>query len=166
MRTPLVLLMLSALLLAAAARAAPPAEPLAIVVAADATALTIDAETLSLIFKRKKQLWPDGRRILPVNLPADHALRQRFSRAVLQLSPAALEDYWNEQYFHGVTPPHVVASETAVARFVAETRGAIGYLSPCRVDAHLRVLLLIDAEGRPQPPTETPLCSSGSADIP
>lgn len=138
-----------AALLASAAGAVAAAEPvLAVVVPATLVSESPSEQDINLIYKRRKQLWSDGRRIQPVNLPADHPLRRRFSRAVLKLSPEALEEYWNEQYFHGLLPPHVVASESAMARFVAETVGAIGYLPYCSVDARLRVLLLIGADGR------------------
>jgi hypothetical protein len=152
-------ILLPALLIAAWASvvsAESPAVPvIAVVVGAGQVAESVDAETVALIFKRRKQLWSDGRRIVAVNLPADHPLRRRFSRAILGLSPESLEDYWNEQYFHGVMPPHVLASETAVARFVAETRGAIGYLPYCGLDAaRVQVLLLIDAQGRALPATD------------
>lgn len=111
----------------------------------------IDADALALIYKRRKLYWRDGARIQPVNLPADQPLRRSFSRAVLHQPPEAMDDYWNEQYFHGVLPPHVLASENAVLRFVASTAHAIGYLGHCAVDGSVRVLLLIDGDGRVLP---------------
>jgi hypothetical protein len=109
-----------------AAPAWPDAEPLAIVVATDRAVESIDAEALALIYMRKKSRWRDGDRIQPVNLPADDPLRKRFSEAILKLRPAALEDYWNEQYFHGILPPHVVQSELAMARFISSTTSPFG----------------------------------------
>jgi ABC-type phosphate transport system substrate-binding protein len=88
-------------------------------------------EALARIFLRKQVLWENGTRIQPVNLPANHALRRAFSHAVLGSVPEGLEDYWRDMYFHGVLPPHVLASEEAVVLFVASTPGAIGYVSPC-----------------------------------
>jgi hypothetical protein len=146
MRLLLLPLAMLALLCCAAAAAVEPL--LAVVVPAAPGHLAPSEQDINLIFKRRKQMWRDGSRIQPVNLPADNALRRRFSRAVLKLSPDALEEYWNEQYFHGLLPPHVVASESAMARFVAETEGAIGYLPYCSVDRRLRVVLLVTADGR------------------
>jgi DNA-binding transcriptional LysR family regulator len=71
-----------------------------------------------------------------------------------------MEDYWNQQYFQGVLPPHVLASEAAMQRFVAQTPQAIGYLPYCQVDAQLRVVLLIGSGGRVLPESEQPVCSS------
>lgn len=147
---------------AAAARAddaVPPAAPIAVIVPAALGEAALDADVLAQIYRRKKLLWDDGARVVPVNLPADSPLRRQFSRAVLRQSPEALEDYWNQQYFQGVLPPHVLASEAAVLRFVAETEHAIGYLSACAVDVRVRVLMIIDVQGRikgPDTPVECP----------
>ena len=86
-----------------------------------------------------------------MNLPAYQPLRLSFSRALLHQAGESLDDYWNEQYFHGVLPPHVLASESAVLRFVGSTAHAIGYLGHCAVDGSVRVLLLIDGDGRVLP---------------
>lgn len=123
------------------------APPIAVIVPAAATESLQPAE-LALIYRRKKQFWSSGARVLPVNLPADSAVRQHFSEAVLGDAPEQLEEYWNQQYFQGVLPPHVLASEAAVQRFVSETRHAIGYLPFCAPREGVRVVLVIDAAGR------------------
>lgn len=124
---------------------------IAVVIPAGREMAGMDADDIAQVYMRRKLLWPDGRRIEPVNLPADHPLRQRISEALLHQSPESQEEYWNEQYFHGVRPPHVLASEVAVLRFVSTTRNAIGYLSYCGMDAQVRPVLLISGEGRVLP---------------
>jgi hypothetical protein len=130
-------------LLAAGAPAA--AEPaIAVIVARGPAAAAPLSQTLVLgIFGRKRLLWPDRSPILPVNLPASHPLRRNFSLWVFDKTPEDLQDYWNDQYFHGVLPPPVLASEEAVIRFVASTPGAIGYVSACSVDRRVEVVALI-----------------------
>jgi hypothetical protein len=120
---------------------------------------TPNADEISLIFKRRKLFWEDGSRIQAVNLPPDHPLRQRFSRSILKMSSDALETYWNQQYFNGVVPPHVLASEAAMLRFVADTPSAIGYVSACQPDSRVRVILLISADGRVLPLESAPVCN-------
>ncbi len=100
-------------------------------------------EGLESIFRRKTLFWRDGTRLIPVNLPVTHPLRRDFSRLVLGVAPEALESYWNEQYFHGVSPPYVLASEEAVLRFVATAPGAIGYVNATAVTDAVRVLLFL-----------------------
>lgn len=154
-----VLLLPALLLLLARPAPAPAAEPwIAVVVPANAEAAP-DASELSLIFKRKKLYDDDGGRLQPINLPADSPIRRRFSRAVLRLTPEAMDDYWNQMYYQGVLPPHVVESEAAMIRFVAQTPHAIGYVAAClSSDAALRVVLLIDAEGHVLPAGPVPGC--------
>jgi ABC-type phosphate transport system substrate-binding protein len=117
-----------------------------------AASLLTDApsrEELASIYGRKKLFWENGARIIPVNLPAAHPLRRSFSRLVLGAPPEAMAAYWNAQYFHGIAPPYVLASEEAVLQFVATTPGAIGYVSASAVNRQVRVLLTL-----PLPPVE------------
>lgn len=141
--TKLSTLLLAALLGLGWPLAATAERAFAVIAAAGASDHRLTRETVSLIFKRKQNYWESGARIQPVNLPPAHPLRQTFSQAMLGLSPEALEEYWREMYFHGVLPPHVVASEEAVILFVSATPGAIGYISACPAERKLNIVLLI-----------------------
>lgn len=118
---------------------------IAVIVAPDHPLASLDRHGLAAIFKRRQRVTADGRALVPINLPADDPLRIAFSRAVLAQDPGALDGYWNERYFHGISPPHVVNSIEAMLRFVAATPGAIGYVPACRADARVRVLLFVPA---------------------
>jgi ABC-type phosphate transport system substrate-binding protein len=120
--------------------------PMAVVVA-PGHARTVAREDLALIYLRKKTFWSDGTRVQAVNLPASSPLRNEFSHAVLGSSLEELDAYWANLYFHGVSPPFVLGSEEAVVRFIAETPGAIGYVSFCKADARVAVVLVITAGG-------------------
>jgi ABC-type phosphate transport system substrate-binding protein len=115
----------------------------AVITAAGATEHRLTHETVSLIFRRKQNYWENGTRIQPVNLPPAHPLRRAFSQSILGRPPEALEDYWREMYFHGVLPPHVLASEEAVILFVSSTPGAIGYVSTCVPEHGVNVVLMV-----------------------
>jgi len=97
-------------------------------------------DELRAIFLEKRRFWSSGERIQAVNLPPSNPIRRTFSLRVLGASPEDLEDYWRELYFHGERPPYVFASEEAVLRFVAQTPGAIGYVSACAVDKRVHVV--------------------------
>ncbi|MGB2832624.1 MAG: hypothetical protein WBC07_06695 [Methylotenera sp.] len=99
---------------------------------------------LSLIYWRKKQYWQGGVRIHPVNLHAEHSLRLNFSKVVLGNLPNEQTNYWNGLYFHGTSPPYSVQSEEAVIRYVANTKGAIGYIDACKVDERVSAVLWIE----------------------
>ncbi len=124
------------------------AEPLAVITTTTNPLNSIPADTLKLIYQRKNQIDAEGNRWIPLNLPVADPLRRGFSLAVFSELPEEQEDYWNIQYFNGITPPIVLASEEAILRFVAATKGAIGYIRKQKVDSRVKVLLFIT------PPTE------------
>ncbi len=122
--------------------------PIAVIVPrAEAVKMLSEAE-LSLIFLRKKLYWAESKRIRPVNLSTDQPIRRQFSQRILGSLPESQAEYWNVLYFHGTSPPHVVNSEEAMLRFVAETPGAIGYVSACKVDGRVSSIAWISANGR------------------
>ena len=138
------------LVCAAAPTLAQSSEPaIAVVVGHNMTPAEHLSSTLVLgIFAKKRLLWSDHSAVVPVNLTAAHPLRRAFSLSVFKKTPEQLQDYWNDQYFHGVLPPPVLASEEAVLRFVSATPGAVGYVSSCSVDKRVDVIALIPvAEG-------------------
>src|SRR5690242_14052055 len=115
------------LLLCAGMRAA--SEPPALVVIVHPTRIgTVDREEVTRIFRGRQRFWGDGSAVVPLNLPAGTPLRERFSRLVLHEDSAQLATEWNEQYFHGLLPPAVLASSDAVKRYVAYEPRAIGYV--------------------------------------
>lgn len=113
---------------------------------------SLNRAKLAAIYLRERFHWSDGTKIEPVNLPADGSARLLFSRAVLGRGPQDLEPYWNRRYFDGILPPYVLHSPRAVLRFVARTRGAVGYIPYDMVDARVRVVLLITDHGRVRRP--------------
>ncbi len=124
-------------------------ERLAVIVSADTPVTRLSVKQLQRIYLRKTLIGPDGIPWRPLNLPADHPLRRFFSHRVLRRDPEALAEYWNERYFQGVLPPYVVASETAVLRYVATTPGAIGYLHACHLDDDsVRVVAVFELPSR------------------
>ncbi len=120
------------------------APPIAVVVGhGQAPADAISAVQVQGLFARKRLLWDGELAVVPVNLAASHPVRRAFSLGVFKRSPEQMQDYWNEQYFHGVLPPPVLASEEAVLRFVVATRGAVGYVGICNVDRRVDVIAVV-----------------------
>ena len=69
-----------------------------------------------------------GQMIIPINLPINHPIRQKFSTAIFNRSPLALSEYWDRMSFRGIRPPVIQKSEQAVMLFVSRVKGAIGYV--------------------------------------
>jgi hypothetical protein len=104
---------------------------------------SLSFKELKRVYLRKSLLDANGIRWIPLNLPVDHAVRQNFSLALFNTPPEEQEQYWNELYFQGLTPPEVLASEEAVLRFIAITPGAIGYVLKRSVDQRVKILTLL-----------------------
>ena len=117
------------------------AAEIAVIVSGAAPVPSMDAALLRDIYLKKIFLDDTGRKFIPVNLPVEHPLRRALSATLFGLNSDELQDYWNQRYFHGVTPPYVLGSQDAVVRFVAKTPGAIGYIAPCFLDASVRQVL-------------------------
>ncbi|MBI5041570.1 MAG: hypothetical protein HZB57_10365 [Gammaproteobacteria bacterium] len=114
---------------------------IAVIVSRDASSQTLNEGTLRDIYLKKIFLDGTGHKFIPLNLPADAPLREAFSRALFHQGTDQLQDYWNQNYFHGITPPYVLGSQDAVVRFVAQTPGAIGYVASCYVNPSVRQVL-------------------------
>jgi hypothetical protein len=122
------------------------AEQLAVIVHRSSAIQTLGLESIKLIFIRKTLLDENGNTLVPVNLPTSHAIRQGFSMALFNQRPEEQELYWNIQYYHGISPPHVVNSEEAMLRFVAITPNAIGYVRKGNVDGRVTVVKTLSVE--------------------
>lgn len=123
------------------------AETLAVIVPSGHNIHQIDASELALIFWRKKLYWTGGKRIQTLNYSSNNPLRLQFSLSILKSTPETQTDYWNGMYFNGISPPHVVDSQEAMLRSVADTAGAIGYIDACKLDSRVKALAWINADG-------------------
>lgn len=141
-------------LIVGAARAAQP--QIVIITAPDMPRLTMDQNTLRNVYLKRIFVDGKGQRLTPVNLPSGTPMREAFSRALLHMDDIQLQDYWDRQYFQGISPPYVLASPDAVVRFVASTPGAIGYVASCQADSSVRVVLTLTLPVRPT--DEPPVC--------
>ena len=137
------ILLCTAMALLMPAPAVPEEQALAIVVHRERTdALVI--EDVARIYLRKRRFWDDGAPIVALHPELGTAARTAFSRRVLHVDPAQLEEYWNHKYFDGIFPPTVLSSCVAVKRYVAADRNAIGYIDWSDVDDSVRVVLKLE----------------------
>jgi hypothetical protein len=131
-----------------AAEAAPAGHPpIAIVVGVRSPLGRVGRDELRELYLRRRRLWPNGERAMPVNLPADSPIRGAFSKQILGREPVDLESYWRRLYFEGIRPPLVLKTPRAVCAYVAAEDSAIGYVPADDVDREsCRVLLLLGDE--------------------
>lgn len=115
-------------------------DSIAVIVGKTLPHIAFDHSNLEDIFLKRIQVDDDRSALAPLNLAATDPLRVAFSISLLGKRPAALQRYWTERYFQGISPPYTVRSQEAMLRFVADTPGAIGYVMSCRVDGRVRVV--------------------------
>ena len=118
-------------------------EAIAVVVGAESAIAEVTLDTLRELYLRRRRVWPDGSRVIPVNLPADSETRKSFSKRVLGRLPQDLGGYWNRLYFDGITPPVVLRTPEAVCAYLAVERKAIGYMRRDEVDRRACRILLV-----------------------
>lgn len=120
-------------------------DEIAVIVANDAKEEGMDRIRLRDIYLKKILLNGDGTALIPVNLPPDNPLRTSLTDTLFNKSAQQLQDYWNQRYFHGITPPYVLHSQEAVVQFVAKTPGAVGYIAACSLDQRVKGVLRLSA---------------------
>jgi hypothetical protein len=114
-----------------------------LVVNAEGAGEPLDRAFVADAFLKKVTRWPDGTPIRAVDLRFEAPARQEFSEQVLQRSPAAVRNYWQQRIFTGRgVPPPELASDEAVLAYVREHVGAVGYVSARAETGSVRVLEL------------------------
>jgi ABC-type phosphate transport system substrate-binding protein len=103
----------------------------------------LNVEELADFYLLKVTIWPDGKRVIPVNREAASPLRAVFSNTVLHQSPQTLVTYWNEMHFKGKMPPLIQESDEAVLAFVQKVPGAIGYINASLALQNVKILARI-----------------------
>jgi len=89
---------------------------------------SISRKELAAIYLLKKNYWPDDSPIVPLNLPAQNALREQFSLDIFKRSTREMGEYWNKMSFKGVKPPITQASEQAALLFIQRVPNTIAYV--------------------------------------
>jgi len=111
-----------------------------VVVVAHAGVRKIDAATVERIYTGKV-VELDGQPVVPVNLPPQSPLRQRFLKDFMQRDEPSYTAYWTVRRYVGKgVPPKEVGNAAEVVQHVQNNPGAIGYLDEADVTPGLNVV--------------------------
>lgn len=114
-------------------------DELVVVVNSSNSVARLSKTELRRIFQTTKSSWDDGTDIIPVNLPEGNELRQAFDKVVLGLDKNEVVKYWTDRRIRGgARPPRKALNSNAVAKFVTEEMGAVGYVKATEVTKGLR----------------------------
>ncbi|WP_417549597.1 hypothetical protein [Methylophaga sp.] len=98
--------------------------------------LQLSKTTLRAIFAMRISQWPDGTPVNVFVLDDEHPLHIHFCKSLLGMLPYQLRRIWDQQAFSGTgIKPSRVNSEAEMRQRVANTPGAIGYISESEIDA-------------------------------
>ncbi|WP_232297935.1 substrate-binding domain-containing protein [Nitrosospira sp. NpAV] len=116
-------------------------EPYEIVTNPSVNEKTLPKSSLRAIFGMRLHTWPDGTAIRVFVMPDDAPLHVAFSKEKLNVFPYQLRSTWDRLVFSGTgqAPDTVMSPEEMLAR-VANTPGAIGYLTKSKTDGRVNVL--------------------------
>lgn len=93
------------------------------------------------MFSMQLSHWPDGTPVRVFVLPDNTPQHRAFAKDLLRLFPRQLRRVWDRQLYSGTGQvPDTVGSEREMMRRVAETPGAVGYISSENLDETVRIL--------------------------
>ena len=100
-----------------------------VIVNNDVSETNLDKGSIKKMFLGKKTSWSSGDKIIPVTLK-DGPIHKTFMKNYVKKSHSQFSAFWKQAIFTGKgTPPRSFGDEAELVKFVAETKGAIGYIS-------------------------------------
>ncbi len=94
----------------------------------------LDKQTAQNIFLGKKAKWDSGEKIVPAVL-AEGQAHEAFLKDVVKKTPSQFKTFWKKAVFTGTgSAPKSFKTGEEVVKFVASTKGAVGYVAasvPC-----------------------------------
>ena len=105
----------------------------------------LSQDDLNKIYMGRSKSFADGKAAEAVNLADSVAARADFDQKALGRSSSQMKAYWSKLVFTGKgTPPKELGSEQEVLDYVANTPGAIGYVSASAVNDKVKVALSLN----------------------
>ena len=116
-----------------------PTSAVDLVVNKDAPVQNMSLSMVRAIFSMRMTSWPGGMPIHVFVLGDKTPLHAEFSKQILGVFPHQLRRAWNRQIYAGTgQAPSKLESEEEMRKQVAETPGAIGYISEDMINEQIR----------------------------
>ncbi len=114
----------------------------AIVANKSITSNSVTIKQAKKIFLGKTKSMPGGGVVKLADLPTGNPVRKELYRTIVKKKESQLKAYWAKKSFTGKGfPPKLFDSEDELMEWVAQTKGAIGYVSIGAVNDSVKVLL-------------------------
>lgn len=104
----------------------------------------LDREEIKNIFLAKKNIFPNGTLIKPVDQSEGNLIRNEFYQKIAGKSESDMKVYWSNLIFTGYgVPLKAFQDDQAVKNFVKETTNAVGYIDSKSVDASVKTIFTL-----------------------
>src|SRR5512140_1123353 len=105
------------------------ADDVVAVVSAKSPITSLNTSQVADIFLGKTSRFPDGTPAVPIDLPEESPVRERFYAEYTGKSPAQVKAHWSKIIFTGRgQPPKQAATGTEAKKLLAENPNAIAYI--------------------------------------
>lgn len=119
-------------------------DEIVVIVHKDNPVSVLEHSDLRPIFQTTKTEWPNGSKIMALNLPDEDGSRLGFDAAVLGLDPDRVARYWVDRKIRGGNPPpKKVPSAAMVVKVVGSKIEAVGYAATSDIDKSVKVVARI-----------------------
>ncbi|MCP4353829.1 MAG: hypothetical protein GY795_50930 [Desulfobacterales bacterium] len=109
---------------------------------------TLTRKEIKEIFLGKRVQWSDHSKIHVITLK-DAGIHKTFLKQYLNKSRSKWKSYWKRMVFTGRgIPPKTIISEAEAIAYVAETKGAVGYISSEGIQSESQAVVKIIKQGR------------------
>lgn len=106
------------------------------------TRLTI--EQVQDIYLGRTTIFPNGKRVVPVDQKDSGPSKALFLELVLKRSAGQVKSHWSKLIFSGQgVPPAVVGTDPEIKNWVARNPDSLGYLDASQVDTSVKILLTV-----------------------
>lgn len=117
------------------------ADDVVAVVSARSPVTALNGSQVADIFLGKTNRFPDGSIAIPIDLPEESPVREKFYAEYTGKSPAQVKAQWSKIIFTGRgQPPRQVDSGAEAKKLLADNPNAIAYIDSKLVDGTVRVL--------------------------
>ncbi|MGE0086357.1 MAG: hypothetical protein AB7S75_18265 [Desulfococcaceae bacterium] len=102
----------------------------------------IEKRMLTEIYQGIRIQWDNGEMIRVVMLKSG-PVHENFADNVIGISPSKLITIWKKAIFTGTgSPPKIFRDETELVRYIAETKGSVGYIDASTPHKGVKILSL------------------------
>lgn len=103
----------------------------------------LSPKDIQRVFLRKLKSFPNGVAAKPIDLPIKSEIRQAFGLKLLKRNEQKIRSFWARQIFTGKgIPPKELSTEEIVKKFVANNKGAIGYINTKSIDQTVKSIYI------------------------